>query len=116
MRLTFTVETNNFLDAAAIEETLKKNELKYTVDVCQEPIPEDPLDAMLAGFDATPEPDAKPYIRRARIDQAKVDEVLNDIAENPTYSNRQVADICGISSATVDRIRLGIQALQVAKK
>jgi hypothetical protein len=116
MRLTFTVETNNFLDAAAIEETLKKNELKYTVDVCQEPLPVDPLDDMLAGFDATPEPDAKPYIRRARIDQAKVDEVLNEIVLNPSFSNRQIAAICNISSATTDRIRLGIQALQVAKK
>jgi hypothetical protein len=102
MNFIFTVKVHGFLNAATLEETLKKNSISFTAEECDTPIA-----APAKKSKAIPVASHK----RPRLTLAKVDYIKAEILLRPDWTNDQIAKRCDVSRATIERVRAGTQVL-----
>lgn len=96
MNIIFTIKTNTFSAAAAIEKVLTTEGLKYTARVDDKPS----LGSGRRGH------------KRVVIGKAELAAVLQCIASHHSWTQREIAKSTGVSLATVGRIANGTHVLQ----
>lgn len=96
MNINFTMTVHSFEAAAVLEKALNSNEIRFKVNVEDKP-------SLGAG---------KKSLRRTRVTKSEVLAVVVYRSDNPDSSDSAVAKKCGVSPATVGRIRAGTHTLQ----
>ena len=95
MKIKFIFEVSSFIDAAEVEELLNTAKVKYKVDI-----------------EGKTAKKINNVGRRKPIDKIEFAAVVLSIKQNPDWSDNTVGKSCGVSGATVSRIRSGSHALQ----
>jgi hypothetical protein len=102
MNFTFTVKVHGFLNAATLEETLKKNSISYTAEPCDTPIAAPAKKSKAVAVVST---------KRPRLTLAKVDYIKTEIAAHPDWAYEDIAERCDVSRTTISRVASGTHAL-----
>ena len=100
MKVTFKVETSNFIDAGIVEEALKKLGFKYEADIRK----------------CTRKAPAGGKLRRKRITKLELGTVVSAIQHHPDWGDSAIAKYVGVSGATVSRIRNKTHALMIGSR
>jgi hypothetical protein len=102
MNFIFTVKVHGFLNAATLEETLKKNSISFTAEECDTPIAAPAKKSKAVAGTGT---------KRPRLTRAKVDYIKTVIAAHPNWAYEDIAARCDVSRTTISRVASGTHAL-----
>jgi hypothetical protein len=104
MNFTFTVKVHGFLNAATLEETLKKNSISYTAEPCATPIAAPAKKSIYKDVELI-------GTKRPRLTLAKVRYIETEIAAHPDWAYEDIAERCDVSRTTISRVAQGTHAL-----